>query len=136
MPTYKLSRAAENDIAAIAEYTIEAFGIEQAIAYRDGLIETLEFLAEFPKAARERKELERASRTHPYRSHLIFYRIDGDGIFIQGVRHAPRAGRLDQRSQRRAIDAALSHGCHAPGLMDFPAEFRQYWEEIRKTYAF
>lgn len=88
MAVYKLSRAAENDIAAIAQYTVEAFGIEQAIAYRDGLIETFEFLAEFPRAARERKELERPSRVHPYRSHLIVYRLEGDDIFIQRVRHA------------------------------------------------
>jgi len=44
MPIYRLSRAAESDIAAIAEYTIEAFGVEQAIAYRDGLIQAFEFL--------------------------------------------------------------------------------------------
>jgi len=41
MPAYTLSKAAENDIASIADYTIEIFGIEQAISYRDGLIRCL-----------------------------------------------------------------------------------------------
>ena len=85
---YTLSRAAENDIASIATYTIETFGIDQAIAYRDGLIDALTFLAEFPQAARERNELRPGTRAYPYRSHLIFYREDGDGIFIQRVRHS------------------------------------------------
>ena len=85
---YTLSRAAESDLAAIADYTIRTFGVEQAILYRDSLIETLEFLAQFPKAARQRTELHNDVRAHPYRSHLIFYRPDGDDIFILRIRHA------------------------------------------------
>jgi toxin ParE1/3/4 len=88
MPPYTLSKAAENDIASIADYTVETFGIDQAIAYRDGLIRAFGFLAEFPRAARERTELRRNARVYPYQSHLIIYRIDGDGILIQRVRHA------------------------------------------------
>lgn len=88
MPSYKLSRSAENDIAAIADYTVEAFGIEQAIAYRDGLIETFEFLAEFPRAARERLEITPPVRAHPYKSHLVIYVIEGDDVLILRVRHS------------------------------------------------
>jgi toxin ParE1/3/4 len=88
MPPYTLSKAAEDDIASIAEYTVETFGIEQAIVYRDGLIRTLAFLAEFPRAARKRNELRHNARVYPYQSHLIIYRIDGAGIFVQRVRHA------------------------------------------------
>jgi len=88
MPSYTLSKAAENDIAAIAIYTVDTFGVEQAIAYRDGLIRTFEFLAEFPRMARERPELRQRPRVYPYQSHLIFYRPDGEGIFIQRIRHS------------------------------------------------
>lgn len=88
MAAYRLSKAAENDIAAIAEYTIENFGIEQAVTYRDSLIRTFEFLAGFPRAARERSELRGNARVYPVQSHLIIYRIEGDGIFILRVRHA------------------------------------------------
>jgi toxin ParE1/3/4 len=48
MPRYALSRAAEDDLAEIAAYTVETFGIERSIAYRDGLIRTFEFLSENP----------------------------------------------------------------------------------------
>jgi toxin ParE1/3/4 len=88
MAGWTLSKAAEQDITSIAEYTVETFGIEQAITYRDGLVRAFAFLAEFPRAARERTELRRAARAYPYQSHLIIYRIDGEGIFILRVRHA------------------------------------------------
>lgn len=88
MPAYRLSKAAEDDLQRIAAYTVENFGIDQAVAYRDGLIRAFKFLAEFPHAARERSELRTPSRVHAYQSHLIFYRIEGEDIFIQRVRHA------------------------------------------------
>ena len=87
MPCYVLTRAAENDIASIARYTVETFGVEQAIAYRDHLVRAFEFLAQYPRAARERPELRQPSRVYPCQSHVIVYRIAGDGIVIQRVRH-------------------------------------------------
>lgn len=85
---FTLSRAADNDIAAIAEYTVREFGIEKAIAYRDGLTHTLEFLSQYPQAARERPELRQRSRVFRYKAHLIFYRINDADIFIQRIRHS------------------------------------------------
>jgi toxin ParE1/3/4 len=87
MRCYVLSKAAEDDLADIARYTIETYGIEQAIAYRDVFIRAFEFLAEFPRAARERPELRHGTRVYPCQAHLIVYRIDGEGIFVQRVRH-------------------------------------------------
>lgn len=51
-------------------------------------METLEFLTQFPKAARQRVELRDDVRAHPYRSHLILYRDAGEHIFILRIRHA------------------------------------------------
>jgi plasmid stabilization system protein ParE len=56
MPSYTLSKSAAADLERIAAYTVETYGVDQAIAYRDGLIRTFKFLAEFPHAARERPE--------------------------------------------------------------------------------
>lgn len=95
MPTYKLSRSARNDIAAIADYTIATFGVDQALAYRDSLMETFEMLARFPRAARERLEIDPPVRAHPHKSHMIIYIIDDDDVLILGVRH----GREDWVSQ-------------------------------------
>ncbi|MFT4027030.1 MAG: type II toxin-antitoxin system RelE/ParE family toxin [Novosphingobium sp.] len=88
MPSYRLSRSAEHDIADIARYTVEAFGVEQALHYRDGLIHTFRFLAEFPRAARERTEIDPPVRAHLYKSHITIYVIDADGVLILRVRHA------------------------------------------------
>lgn len=88
MAAYALSRAAEDDLARIAAYTVETFGIEQAIAYRDGLKRAFEFLAENPRAARLRAELKPPLRAHRFQSHLIVYDIRADGsILIVRVRH-------------------------------------------------
>ncbi len=35
-----------------------------------------------------RPELGTASRIHPYKSHIIIYRLDGQDILVQRVRHA------------------------------------------------
>lgn len=88
MPSYRLTVEARNDIASIAEYTINQFGVEQAIVYRDGLMRTFEFLAEFPMMARERTEIKPPVRAHPYKSHLIVYILDDQGVLILGIRHA------------------------------------------------
>jgi len=96
MPSYRLTQAADNDVVSILEYTIETFGVEQAVTYRDGLIRTFEFIAEFPKVARERLEIDPPVRAHPYKSHIVIYIIEGDDVLVLGVRH----GREDWSSQQ------------------------------------
>jgi plasmid stabilization system protein ParE len=41
---YILTKDAKNDLAAIADYTIETFDIEQAGHYRDGLFQAFKTL--------------------------------------------------------------------------------------------
>jgi len=85
--TYRLSRKADDDLESLYLSSVEAFGIDQAERYFSGLIDALEFLAGHPLAARARPELGPATRGHPYKSHMIFYRTDGAGIFVQRIRH-------------------------------------------------
>lgn len=88
MPSYALSKAAERDLENIATYTVEMFGVEQALAYRDGLIRSFDFLADNPKSARLRHELKPPVRAYRFQSHLIFYDALSDGsILILRVRH-------------------------------------------------
>ena len=42
---------------------------------------------EFPRAARERLEIDPPVRAHPYKSHMVVYVIEGDDVLILGVRH-------------------------------------------------
>lgn len=51
MDSYQLSKKAADDfagIAGIADYTIDKFGIVQAIKYRDGLHQTFERIVNRP----------------------------------------------------------------------------------------
>ena len=46
------------------------------------------FLAKYPRAARERKEIRGAVRIHPYKAHLIVYELGPDDrVLILRVRH-------------------------------------------------
>jgi len=95
--SYRLSRKAEEDILQIYVTGVGEFGVNQAERYHAGLEQAFTFLANFPRAAPERPELSRGSRVHPYKSHIIIYRLDGENIFIQRVRH----GREDWMGQVR-----------------------------------
>ena len=61
--------------------------MEQADAYAAGFWDTVAFLADFPRAARLRQEVDPPVRAHPYRSHLIVYAIEEDGIAVLRIRH-------------------------------------------------
>ncbi|TDY02711.1 type II toxin-antitoxin system RelE/ParE family toxin [Thiohalophilus thiocyanatoxydans] len=85
---YKLSRKAEEDTIAVFVAGIEQFGLLQAERYHDELEKCFQFLAENPKAARERYEITPPVRVHPFESHLIIYTVDeDDDVFIVRVRH-------------------------------------------------
>ena len=85
--TYRLSRKAEEDIVAFYVTGVREFGVGQAERYHAGLEHAFTFLSEYPRAARERPEINPPVRVHRYKSHLIVYRLDGGGILIQRVRH-------------------------------------------------
>ena len=85
--SYRLSRKAEEDILQIYLAGVGEFGVSQAERYHEGLGRAFIFLSNFPRAAPERLELNPPSRVHPYKSHIILYRLDGPDIFIQRVRH-------------------------------------------------
>ena len=88
---FRLSRGARQDIIDIYLHSEEAFGEAQADRYIADLESTFAFLAAHPMAARERVELIPPVRIHPYRAHLIVYRLDGDDVLILRLRH----GRAD-----------------------------------------
>ena len=94
MLEYRLSKKAEKDIGNIARYGIEQFGIEQARIYRDSIIACFKTLAENPSMGRKADKIQAGYRCFDYRSHLIFYKSEGQDILIIRVLHkrmdAPR----------------------------------------------
>jgi len=85
---FRLSQAAEDDIIAIAEQGVRFFGLVQARRYHDELFAIFDLIAANPRMTRERYELSPPMRIHPFKAHLVVYRIEGDGgILIVRVRH-------------------------------------------------
>ena len=89
MPRWQLTRHAADDIVQIYLQGLEAFGATQADAYHIALEQLFEFLARYPRAARERHEITPPVRAHPYKAHLIVYEIlPDDRILVLRIRHA------------------------------------------------
>jgi len=85
---FRLSLAAEEDIVGIAEQGLRLFGAVQARQYHDELFAIFDLIAASPRIARERFELTPPMRIHPFKAHLVVYRIEADGgVFIVRVRH-------------------------------------------------
>lgn len=86
--SFKLSVEAEEDIIAIAEQGVRMFGAGQAKRYHDELFAIFDLIAVNPRIARERHEIDPPIRIHPFKAHLIVYRIEDDEtIFVIRIRH-------------------------------------------------
>lgn len=88
MADVRLSPRAETDLADIAEYTIETFGVEQARRYRDDLEACFLSLAHNPRLGRIVEQLAPGLRRFVYRSHVVFYNEHKWGVLIVRVLHA------------------------------------------------
>lgn len=86
---FRLSREAEEDIVAIAESGILAFGEAQARRYHEELFTLMELIGDHPRMARERREIVPPVRIQPFKAHLVVYLIEDDGgVLVLRVRHA------------------------------------------------
>jgi toxin ParE1/3/4 len=69
----------------IAQYTLTQFGAEQSRRYRDGLLATLDALADHPLMGSDQGHVRPNLRRHVYQSHTIYYRQPADGVVIQRI---------------------------------------------------
>lgn len=87
--SYKVTLKAESDIIAIYIDGVSAFGVNQAEIYHAQMEEVFELIATTPYIARERREIDPPIRIHPYKAHIILYKIEQDGsVLIIRVCHA------------------------------------------------
>lgn len=82
MADYRLSKLADRDLARIFYYTIEKFGLAQAIAYRSDVIATLNLLSVTPLMGRAADDVRSGLRRHEHATHVIFFRSQPDGIVV------------------------------------------------------
>jgi plasmid stabilization system protein ParE len=82
MADFRLSSQADTDLARIADYTIETFGIEQARRYRDGLEACFQSLADNPLLGQNANHLAAQLR---HQDTLVI----SDGINIDNTHESP-----------------------------------------------
>jgi len=74
----RLSQLAEQDLIDLFLDGVEKFGLRHAEAYNDLLANTFGFLADNPKAARLREEIDTGVRIHPVQAQLVVIRVEAD----------------------------------------------------------
>jgi toxin ParE1/3/4 len=85
---FSLSVEAEEEIIAIAEQGVLMFGSAHARRYHDELFAVLDLIAANPRMAREREEISPPVRIHPFKAHLVVYRVEENGaVFVIRIRH-------------------------------------------------
>ena len=87
MAKFLLSNRAVADLADIADFTIQTFGIQQARLYRDGFNQCFEILAENPELGRNVAELAPNLKRFEYQSHVVFYIPKETHILIVRILH-------------------------------------------------
>lgn len=84
---FRLTPRAAADLDAIADYTIETWGLAQLETYLIGFNNRFQWLADNPLAGRERNDVHPGYRSYPEESHVIFYIINDDRVDIIGIPH-------------------------------------------------
>lgn len=87
MGDYALSRTADADIQAIAEFSLQQWGFARTEQYILGLHETFRILAEFPDLGRDANDIRTGYRRIETASHSVFYRKTETGVLIVRVLH-------------------------------------------------
>ena len=83
MPSYRLLKTAESDLATIAEYTIENFGVEQSRVYRDGPVRRVRHcFLEFRHLGVDKSHIRQNLRRDIHKFHATYYRADHRGVVV------------------------------------------------------
>lgn len=87
MTGYRLSILAERDLKDVGEYSVDRWGVDQALRYLNGLIEAFENVTRNPKMGRSCIGAQSGYRRLEHQRHVVIYRIDDDVIVINRVLH-------------------------------------------------
>lgn len=84
---FRLSRRAEADLFSISGYTLQTWGVEQAVRYVADLERCCQMLAENPALGRRCDDVRRGLRRMESGQQVIFYRKAGTGILVSRILH-------------------------------------------------
>jgi len=87
LPAYQLSKLARLDLIDIADYTVDAWGLEQTLRYLDSLEACFNRLVKAPEMGRSCNQIFPGYRRIEHEKHVILCRADGTGIFISRILH-------------------------------------------------
>ena len=85
MASYRLTKAADDDLDRLFVFGFATFGLEQADAYVTGLYECFDELCASPKRWPAVTHIRAGLRRCVYGSHSIYYRIDPAEIVIMRI---------------------------------------------------
>jgi toxin ParE1/3/4 len=84
---YELSLAADKDLEDVFDYTVDKFGVDQAVKYVFEFDEKFTMLIKNPALGRSRPEIKKGLRSLSKDSHQIFYHVLKNHIRIVRVLH-------------------------------------------------
>lgn len=84
---FRTTPRADQDLAELYRHGTLTYGLEAATNYAEGFRDVFAFLSQFPRATRERDEVSPPVRIHPYRSHLVAYRIEDEDVVVVRILH-------------------------------------------------
>jgi len=82
MASYRLNREALEDLDQLYEHGVLTFGLRQADAYFDGIVNRFQKIADQPELYPAIDHIRQGYRRSVYKSHSIYYRIDPGEIVI------------------------------------------------------
>lgn len=83
----KITAPALSDVEAIAAYTYEHWGEPQTKAYMTQIDRTIQAIGNDPALGRERYGVPRSIKGRKSGSHIVFYRVQDQTIFIMRILH-------------------------------------------------
>lgn len=84
---YTVRREAREDLESIWQYTLREWGLKQADEYISKVMSKFAWLAENPKAGKQREDIDTKIYSLPVGSHLILYDIINGQPDIVAVLH-------------------------------------------------
>jgi toxin ParE1/3/4 len=84
---FVLTPRARADLEEIWDYSADRWGLDQAETYTRELRKAIQTVADKPALGRECDEVRRGYRKYPAGSHVLFYRLAGNGIDIVRILH-------------------------------------------------